>query len=268
MVKKLLRPGNHSSDNIIDLQGDGVAFPLTPIDPKDGRAACAEPDETRKQGTEQQGPENSLVLPKIEPETSETIHVGAGGKLVVPREDFLADLDDGTEIDLVDAQTKKIRKPDRREWIALHRASELTTRLLLHKPKADGIEVEHYYVHPALRSLIRDELKDVRVFVYYSLKRKTYGLWVVNVTLDNSWYESLNVLFKQPPEFFASNAVRILSDKLNARYRVKFKPLPTEVVWPDKDTGSLLADALGAEHFVTSDDHPVYRDLIDGIELS
>jgi hypothetical protein len=62
----------------------------------------------------------------------------------------------------------------------------LSTRLLLHKPTADGIEVEHYFVDKPLRGPIRDELKDVRVFVYHSLRSKTFGLWVVNVTLDNS----------------------------------------------------------------------------------
>jgi hypothetical protein len=207
-------------------------------------------------------------LPAIEPETPEQIHVGAGGKLVVPHEDLLADLDDGDEIDLVSAQTKKVRKPHRREWIALRPESELTTRLLIHKPKADGIEVEHYYVDRALRVPIREELKAVRVFVYYSFTTKTCGLWVVNVTPENSWYESLAQLFRQPPEFFSKNAIRVLSDKPNSRYRVKYKPLPGGADWPGKATTDLLGEALGPERFITSAEHPLYRDLIDGVELS
>jgi hypothetical protein len=130
-------------------------------------------------------------LPTVNAEPDEKIHVAAGGKLIVPREDLLAELDDGTEMDLVDGLPKKIRKPDRREWIVLNRASEFTIRLLIHKPKADGIEVEHYHIAMPLRDPIRDEFKSVRIFLYYSLKTKTYNLWVLNVTIDNTWYESL-----------------------------------------------------------------------------
>src|SRR5262249_44865427 len=132
-----------------------------------------------------------LGLPVLEPEAPDTVRVAAGGKLLVPREDLDADLDDGSELDLVSAQAKQVRKPDRREWIALKRDSEYPTRLLLHKPKADGIEVEHYYVDPALRHPIADELKSTRSFVYYSFKTRSFGIWIVNVTPDNPWYESL-----------------------------------------------------------------------------
>jgi hypothetical protein len=208
------------------------------------------------------------ALPPIEHEPPDAIHVGAGGKLVVPREDLLDDLDDGTEFDLVAAQPMKVRRPDRREWVALNPASELPTRLLLHKPRADGIEVEHYFVDKPLRGPIRDELKDVRVFVYHSLRSKTFGLWVVNVTLENSWYESLAGLFRLPAEFFAQHVLRVISDKANSRYRVRHKPLTTAITWPNKDTGALLAEAFGPERFITSPDHPIYRDLVDGTELS
>jgi len=187
--------------------------------------------------------------------------------LCVPRETLDDGLDDGTEIDLLSGQPIKIRRLHRREWIALSPASELTTRLLLHKPKVDGIEIEHYYVDMTLRAPILDELKQVRVFVFYSFTTRAHGLWIVNVTLVNSWYESLRQLFRQPQDFFAQNAIRVISDKPNSRYRVRRKPLPSEVTWPQQETGELLAEALGADRFIRTADHPIYRDLIEGAEL-
>jgi hypothetical protein len=204
--------------------------------------------------------------PTIKPESDDSIHVAAGGKFPVPRENIDDDLDDGS--DLAGAQAKKVRKPNRHEWIALKRDSEFHTRLLLHKPKGDCIEVEHYYVDEALRSsLIKKELKSTRAFVFYSFKTKSFGIWIVTVTLENSWYESLQQLFSQAPEFFSKNAIRILSDKDDARYRVKYKPMPNPVSWPDKDTGELLGEALGPDRIIRSRDHTIYRDLIEGSDL-
>ena len=151
-------------------------------------------------------------LPSIEREAVDRIHVGAGGPLVVPREDINVDLDVGEDLDLVAMQAKKQRKPGRREWIALNPTSELTTRLLIHKPKADGMDTEYYYVAPNLRGPIIDELKYCRVFVYYSFSTKTHALLIIHVTIDNSWYESWQALLQQPEEFFTSNAIRVMSD--------------------------------------------------------
>lgn len=208
------------------------------------------------------------AIPIIEREPdAERIMVSGGGKLIVPREDIASDTDVGGELDLRDLQAKKIRKPGRREWIALNQASELPTRLLIHKPKADGIEVEHYYIDPHLRSPIRDELKEVRVFVYYSFVTHSHALWIVNVTIDNSWYESLQPLFGLPSKFLVENAVRVIPDKANSRYRIRHKPMPGGMAWPTKSTQELLGEALGQERFINSADHPIYRDLIDGAEL-
>lgn len=212
-------------------------------------------------------PENAHTPPTIESEASEAIHVGAGGTLKVPREDLDADLDDGEEIDLVSQLALKIHKPDRREWIAVKRESELTTRMLLHKPTADGFDTDYYYVDKTLRDPIRTELKEVRVFLYYSFNAKVFGLWIANFTPGNTYYDPLHVLFQRPVEFFAANAVRIISDTKNRRNRVKCKKLPNDVSWPTKSTSELLGEALGPDHFITSSDHPIYRDLIEGEEL-
>jgi hypothetical protein len=225
-------------------------------------------DSGRQGGEEQPTAANAArSLPAVEPEPADDIRVGGGGKLIVPREDLDADLDDGVELDLLNLQAKKIRKPNRREWVVLNPASELPTRMLLHKPRPDAIETDHYYVEKALRGAIRDELKEVRVFTYYSLKLKTFALWVVNVTLENSWYESIAQVFKRPPEFFAKNAIRVVLDKANGRYRVLYKPVTLDIHWPTKTTNELLGEALGHDHFISSADHPVYAELIEGTEL-
>lgn len=209
-----------------------------------------------------------LTAPIIERVTSEEpIRVGAGGTLVVPREDFDADIDEGSELDLAGMLAQKTRRPHRREWFALNPSSELPTRMLLHKPKADGMDVDYYYVDPALRGPIRDELKDVRVFVYYSFTTRAHALWIVNVTLENTWYESVAAFLQKPADFFAENAIKVMSDKGNSRYRVRFKPLPAHVAWPAKATSQLLGEAIGPSRFITTPDHPLYLDLTEGTEL-
>ena len=82
--------------------------------------------------------------------------------------------------------------------------------------------------------------------VYYSFLTHSYNLWVIGVTIDNSWYESLQLLLTQPPSFFAENAIRVISDKPNGRYRIKFKSMPEPVAWPTKSTEEFLGKALSA----------------------
>jgi len=205
---------------------------------------------------------------KVEAEVDETIHVGAGGTLVVPREDIGAGIVEGVDLDIASKLPIRIRKPGRREFVKVNRGAELQTRLLHHRPNPEAMDVEHYYVSMDLRPPIIEELKGVRVFPYWSLATKTHALWVVNVNPDNRWYESLNLLFQQGDEFFKNNAVRIVSDKIAGLYHVKFRAVDVEVVWPDASTEELLGEALGHDHFITSPDHPVYADLVAGTELT
>jgi hypothetical protein len=218
-------------------------------------------------------PSASVSLPRIEPEEPEppdTIHVAAGGKLTVPREDIFDDFDDGSEMDLISGQGMKMRKPLKQEWIALNRGSELSTRLLVHKPNPDSFDEEFYHIAKALRGPIQGDLKRVRVFVYYSLLTKTFGLWVIKATPGNSYCDSLKSLLNRPASFFATNAIRVYRRGEEQFYCAKSKPLSAELTvnWPKQETGDLLAAALGPERMITSADHPFYRDLVDGTELS
>lgn len=204
----------------------------------------------------------------IEAETVDKINVGAGGTLIVPREDIGEGIDEGTSMDIAEGLPKRIHKPGRRDWVKLNRESELTTKLLIHRPNPDSMDVEHYYVAPGIRLPIVDELRAVRVFQYYSLGSKTHGLWVVNVNPENRWYESLGILLRQPNEFFVKNVIRIVSDKEAGYYKVKYRSVDIQVKWPEATTQQLLGEALGPGRFISSVDHPVYADLVAGKELS
>lgn len=195
------------------------------------------------------------------------IRPGAIEKLVVPREDICADIELSDELTSDDAKMK-IRRPNRREWFVLRRSDELPTRLLFHKSDPEGIDEQAFFVAPKLRGPVRDELKDVRVFQYMSVRTQSLGLWVVKVTLENSWYESVQQLLTLPPTFLDEHEFRIASDKKNSRYRIFTRKRTHEVQWPTTSTQELLGEALGADNFITSADHPVYRDLVDGEELS
>ena len=121
------------------------------------------------------------------------------------------------------------------------------------------MDEEYYYVRSDLRHAIREELKDVRVFVYYAVKTKTHALWIVKVTLDNSWHESLSPLFTLKSEFFEDNEIRVISDKPTSRYRIRSRPKTSNVTWPQKPTDQLLGGALGEDHFINDAEHPVSR---------
>ena len=219
-----------------------------------------DPKQTDKEGSQGDQGQSS-------DESDDQIHVGAGGSLIVPREELLDDVDVGDELDLAKLQKKKLRKPHRREWIALNVGSELTTHFLVHKPRLDGIETEYYFVDGKLRAPIRDELKPVRILIYFSFATGEYGLWPINVNIGNSWYESLVVLLNQPAEFFLKKELRVVSDKSAGVYRVKYRAIQQAVDWPKQETGQLLGDALGPDRFITDANHELYRDLIDGKQL-
>jgi hypothetical protein len=210
--------------------------------------------------------EISMAESQTENSTSGGVRPGAIQKLVVPREDIGEDIAESEELNPADSQIK-IRKPKRREWIVIKRDSELPTRLLVHETKDDTMEKQHYFVAPELRQAIRQEMRDVRVFLYYAANSQTFGLWVVNVNLDNSWYESLQELFVQPVSFFEENEIRVFSDKASNRYKIKFRESATNVDWPKKPTEELLGEALGDDRFIVEPDHTVYHDLVAGEEL-
>ena len=191
-----------------------------------------------------------------------------GGRLVVPREEVGDDYSAGDELDLTTCLAAKIQKPSRHEWIRLFRDLELPTKLLIRKPTSDSMDEQYFYVAPKLRRDIEGDLKSVRVFPYYSLSARRWGLWVVKVTAGNSWYESLQALFTQDASFFKTRQIRVFSDKVkSAQYQVKHKELDRPVDDPPQPTSDLLGQALGDDHFIVDRQHPVYLSLVEGEEL-
>ena len=198
----------------------------------------------------------------------ERVHPRAGGRLVVPREEVGDDYSAGDELDLTTCLAAKIQKPSRHEWIRLFRDLELPTKLLIRKPTSDSMDEQYFYVAPKLRRDIEGDLKSVRVFPYYSLSARRWGLWVVKVTAGNSWYESLQALFTQDASFFKTRQIRVFSDKVkSAQYQVKHKELDRPVDDPPQPTSDLLGQALGDDHFIVDRQHPVYLSLVEGEEL-
>jgi hypothetical protein len=203
----------------------------------------------------------------IENENTE-IKVGAGGKLVVPHEDFSSEFDVESELNVASSMVK-LRKPGRNEWAFYYLNKEISVKLLIHKKNPDGMDSEIYYVEHGLRSGLADELKTVRIIPYYSFSSKTIGLWPLNVNVGLSWYDSAAVLLRQSREFIEANVIRIVSDKANSRYQIRYKSIPTETTIPEleRETGELLGEALGEERFIRSVDHPLYRELTEGSSL-
>lgn len=202
---------------------------------------------------------------RIEREADDLINVGAGGKLIVPREHLDAGLDDGEEVSL--GSPLKIRKPGPHEWVILRRESELGTRLLVYKDDPESLRPEFYYVAPELRSLIKEQLRFVRVLLFFSPKRRTFGLWIIKTTPGISWCENLAELLKKPPEYFAANVIRVIPDKAERRDRIRAKPWTATVNWPQQPMEELLGEALGPSRIITSADHPIYRELTEGEEV-
>ena len=200
-------------------------------------------------------------------EQDERVHPRAGGRLVVPREEVADDYSAGEELDLTSGMAAIIQKPGRNEWIRLFRDLELPTKLLIRKPTSDSMDEQYYVVERKLRRDIEGDLKSVRVFPYYSLSARRWGLWVVKLTVGNSWYESLQALFTQDASFFNTHRVRVFSEKESAQYKVKHKELDQPVADPPQPTSEMLGQALGEDHFIRDLSHPVYQSLVEGEEL-
>ena len=186
--------------------------------------------------------------------------------LVIPRASIADDADVGSDMDqeLNDLREKKLRKPGRREWVTLNVESEYPVRALIHKPQKDSPETHYYYVAPELQGPIRDELKLVRLFLYYSAMTEEFAIWPVNVTVGNSWYESIAPLFKKyDQDFFDSNEIKVVPSTENGRYKIRRRAVEESVTWPSQPMEEMVAEAFG-EQLITEPSHEVYADLVAG----
>ena len=178
-------------------------------------------------------------------------------------------LDGSRDLDFSAIQVAPIRRPARHEWFAIRPSLGLETRLLPRVTGPGGIDKEWYYVDYSIRGPIREEIREVIVYPYWSVLYRGLGLLVIGVNEGNSWYESLVPLFRQEAQFYDQHLFRLLSDRTSGKYKVKFKaaPVPSLYRWPDRPTEEFLGEALGEDHFITDASHPVFKELIEGQDL-
>jgi hypothetical protein len=196
------------------------------------------------------------------------IRPGAGGPARVPEDDDDDDDDDDDE-EVEGSGATKIGKPGKHDRVLFNPINWLPTKLIVDKPEKDSMDEVLYYVTKALRKKVRSELKKVIVLPFYSTRLKIFRLWVVKVTTDNSWYQSVqDKLLRQDAAFFEKNEFRIWADKKARGYRVKCRPKRSpDPVWPTLPTLQLLAEALGADHIIDSVNHEFYAELVSGDEV-
>ena len=137
-----------------------------------------------------------------------------------------------------------MRRPGRREWFALDPARALPTRLLIRNAGPNGLELEHYYVSPEIRGPIREELRDVQVYPFWSYAAQSLAVSGLSPsprttpgTNRSSRCSSGRCRSTTSAQF------RVISDRANGRYRVKHKDAPATALWPSQSTDVLLGEA-------------------------
>ena len=199
---------------------------------------------------------------------SDRIDVGATAPLYIPHETFDVDPElAGVEVAAPNQIVKKFRRPHRRDWIQINPQSEYLTLLIEHSPQEDAQDKEYYWVVPQLRRHVESELKQIRIFMTWSLRNKDFAPWAIKATISNSWYESLARLLKRPFEEFRQFEFKIVADQSANRYSIRRRPASLQIEWPEVDMGTLLAEVVGEANFITDVVHPFYRELVAGEEL-
>jgi hypothetical protein len=152
-----------------------------------------------------------------------------------------------------------VRRPQRREFVRCHPDPAMTVAVPLFVDKDDG---EAYYVTPAMRIVLADEVKPT-LLQLSMFRPNTPFIWPLTLpSEDNSrgrgWHESA----LKAREAAKTQWVRIASDRKLDGYRVFAAEgkLP-EPEWPmDKSFNELLEVAFDGR-VITSEDHPLVRKL-------
>lgn len=186
-------------------------------------------------------------------------------KFIIPTEDD-DDLLGEDELDMDSEIGLRIRKPAGTEFFKMNPASLFAALMLTYKANPDAMDEATYWVAKSLRGKVGNDLRMVKYFPCHSCASKRLFIMPVKVS-DTDWYRSLEVLFKQPREFFETHAVRIKAEKELGRYRIMFREDKEPVAWPGKTTAELVTDALGSANIIASSDHPIYQELVSGEEL-
>jgi hypothetical protein len=200
----------------------------------------------------------------------EEIVVGAIGSLVVPAEDVGSGFDDGgADMDTGADIAPVIKRPERDEWVTFRREAAIRTSLVAIRSEGRDYRVNYAYVSPTIRKAVASEIKPFTVMPFFSWLHKRHYLAILSAADagTSGWGDSIGVLLAKSPEWHASHAVRIRSNRDAGRYEIRCKPIPGTPVWPTEEVGALLGTALGAAWFVSDTDHPVYQRLLEGEEI-
>ena len=182
-------------------------------------------------------------------------------------EDFFADLEairlapeDAGDIGTSEVLVRvPVRRPRRDEFIRCHPdpAMSLAVTIYVDRDEQD----EAYFVAPAMRGLLAEDLKAVLLQLTVNRKGVVF-IWPLTLPSDDnslgrSWHESA----RKAAEIAKADWIRISSDKGLGGYRVrKAEGHLSDPQWPDKSFGELLTIAF-ADRIIMSEDHPVVRRL-------
>lgn len=188
----------------------------------------------------------------------------AVGPLAIPHED------DGGDTAASSALSGRgpitIRRPDREDWVILNR--EAAIRVYLARVQVpERFDVEYFYVPKESREGLEHTLRPYHVVPYYSTLRRRCYLHVCSLDGENGWADSLHVLFNQPADWYAQHAVRVVSNREEAKYVVYFKPTAEKPNFPAEGTDVLLGEALGSGRIVTGPEHPKYGKILNTGEV-
>jgi hypothetical protein len=171
-----------------------------------------------------------------------------------------------SEADTAEIGTKEIltrvpvRRPRRDEFVRCHPDPVMSLAVTIYADRNEQDEV--YFVAPAMRGALAEDLKPVRLQLAITRKGVLF-IWPLTIPsednpLGRSWHESALKAAEIAKEFW----IRVTSDKALGGYRVrKAEGKLSEPEWPtDKTFNDLLAIAF-AEKIIMSQDHPIVRGL-------
>ena len=215
-------------------------------------------------------PDESGVRPLTVPpeDGGGRINLGAMRQLVVPAEDL--DLHDGgQDLDFSAQMLATIGKLNRQWWFALTQNYWMSTRMVEVNNKMGGYGSNWYWVNPAIRHAIRDYVKDVMIIPCYLLQARVWNIWIVSVN-STQWWRSVEPLFRQPAEFYAESALRVIPDTDQGCYKFKHDLISqlefraTAPSLPTRPVEQLFGETLGETRIIESLDHQVIRNLTRG----
>jgi len=150
-----------------------------------------------------------------------------------------------------------VRKPDRQEFVRVHRAAEMSIEVALLEFKQ---ERQHYVVDPSLASSLPGEAVP-KLLVTAISQHGGLMLWPIKLPDDNGRLDPWNEAALMAAERAKSVWIRIAADMRKGTYDVwEAQGAIPDPTWPDVTLDKLLELAF-RDRFIEDADHPVLRRL-------